>query len=167
MKQMDILSFISEMEESTIKTETKKNDSREQTNALRELEQTLVPAEETNIKIGELFSFQKKKYVYLGVGAENHTASWILAISPKNLKNCRDNVEKYIQKLPIKEKELEKLNVPLLTMPGRCTGYWLHLPECEDLVIGNENEEKQEYILPHWLSKKKTKRIAKELELGR
>lgn len=160
MKQIDLLSFLKEMEEP--KKEVKKKDSQD-TDAIKELEQTLWPADEKCINIGELFTFQKKKYVYLGVEAENSMASWILAVRPKDLKKCRENKEKYIQKLPIKEKELEKLNVPLCTMPGRCTGYWLHFPECEELTIGNEIEQKEEYTSPAWLSKRKTKRIAKEL----
>lgn len=164
MEQIDIFSYFSENKENNVGKETKKKSGHEQSDTQKELEQFLAPADDKNIRIGELFIYQKKKYIYLGVKAENHMASKILAIRPKDLKKCSsENTKKYIQEFSVKEKELERLHIPLLTMPGRCTGYWLHFPECDQITIGDEIEDRQSFASPCWLSKRKVKRISKEL----
>lgn len=161
MKQIDILSFLSGMEEDA--TKNNKDTNKEQSGSIKELEQTLMPADPQNINIGELFVFMKKRYIFWGVKAENHTASKILAIRPKDLKKCNsETVKKYIQELSIKEKELVQLHIPLIVMPGHCTGYWLSFPKCDELIIGNEIEEKQTTVQPCWISRRKVKRISKE-----
>lgn len=162
MKQIDIFSIFSAQKNNNENNREMKKNSKESVTG--ELERQLAPSDENNIHIGELFSFNRKNYVYIGVKEENHAAGYILAIQAENLrKYSADEASTYIEQIPIKSEGMDKLHVPLTIFPGRCTGYWLDLETCEQLIIGHETEEKNSYSQPCWLSKKKTKRILKEV----